>query len=176
MKVMAAQKPRRKSKRKHTAPTLYVPAEKIRYHHVTDPKKKARRYCAKQKTGPKPKKKKGSKSKQLAIAKFMGSEARHGKSLQEQEMESCEKIFIRGVVENTSEELLRLMKMAMEIQKDFSDDAKIEFPRFRCLQCLQYFPISTYRKVRLRTCHFLFFCAMHNASLLFHAVVVTAQF
>lgn len=54
-------------------------------------------------------------------------------------------ILLRGC-ENTSLELQKLLQIAADVVKDFGGDVKVEFPRYRCLKCQQYFELASYRK------------------------------
>ena len=60
-------------------------------------------------------------------------------------------ILLRGC-ENTSLELQKLLQAAADVVKDFGGDVKVEFPRYRCLSCKQYFPLASYRKVAKNCC------------------------
>ena len=55
-------------------------------------------------------------------------------------------LILRGC-QNTSPELVILMKAALDVVKDYGNRVKVEFPRYRCLSCNQYFWLASYRKV-----------------------------
>ena len=122
----------RRSKRKTPVREIYVPAETIR-SRATNPKKRSTtRY----------KKRAQPTSQKLSCyyvsAPFSKKPHQHTKA---------EHLFY-DVVENTSLEIMQLMEIAIQLEQDFPDQVKIEFPMFRCESCFSFFPLKSYRQVR----------------------------
>ena len=119
----------RRSKRKAPKRDMYVSAETIR-SRATNPKKKAsRRY---QKID-KPNKQKAISFKQTS------------RTISHQNNKAHYPLYNK--VENTSFEIMKLMKTAMQLEEDFPNTFKIEFPNFRCNLCFKNFSLKQYRKV-----------------------------
>ena len=55
-------------------------------------------------------------------------------------------------VENVVEDQTQLMQKAAQAKIDFPNDIKVEYPRYRCNCCHQYFKLANYRKVICNNC------------------------
>ena len=119
----------RRSKRKAPKRDMYVPAETIR-SRATNPKKRA---SSRYQKIDKPNKQKAISFKQTS------------RTISHQNIKAHYPLYNK--VENTSFEIMKLMKTAIQLEEDFSNTVKIEFPNFRCNLCFKNFSLKRYRKV-----------------------------
>ena len=55
-------------------------------------------------------------------------------------------------VQNVVKDQIEVMKKAAQAKIDFPNDIKVEYPRYRCNCCHQYFKLANYRKVCCNNC------------------------
>lgn len=131
-------KGRRKGRRKKKRPQKYEPTVVIRDRSTGNKKRSRRR-------GPKRSQKKLTFSatrcsSDVEDLPFLDSNTDSSASEDEEEV-------LNKPVQNVSTELRKLMQVALQVEKDFPNDVKIEMPRYRCLKCNQHFQLESYRKV-----------------------------
>ena len=125
----------KQSRRVKKRPKKYAPTEVIR-DRSTGSKKRARRHNSPVVS-----------QKQIPFKPASMSARRDSKQAVLSQSCRTRLMLLRGA-KNTSPGLVVMMNNAVAVVNDFGDSVKVEFPRFKCLSCQQYFSLQGYRKVR----------------------------
>lgn len=133
---------KRRSGRKRHSPSHYVPTLQIRNRASPVDKKSCRRQSKANDN------KRKSVQKRIVFRAQAPTAAQINKRSGEHETNADTLLLLRGC-RNTSPELFFLLKCAVDVVRDFGTDVKVEFPRYQCLSCKQYFALKSYRKVSL---------------------------